>query len=182
MELKLKLTGGALPDQNRRMFFKAALGSSILPTDITHAASTKSPISWVHGNSATIADVIDLEMDKLQGSARVVQGRSWSVVPLHFAVPSIAKDSNKPMYVNAVWVRLKTDLGAKIVALALHDCETTIARVENIDLRQQEWGDVRINLNPPRKVMRSIGITLDCEFGDVARQIGISAVGCEFSY
>ncbi len=121
-------------------------------------------------------------MDKVQGNARVVQGRSWSTVPLHFAVHSTGLDTSVPMRVSAVWVRLKADSGAKIVALALHDCETTIARVENIDLRQQEWGDVRIALNPPRNVMRSIGITLDCEFGDVARQIGISAVGCELSH
>lgn len=85
------------------------------------------------------------------------------------------------MLVSAVWVRLKTDSGARIVALALHDCETTITRVENLDLHQQEWRDVRIALTPPRNVHRSLGITLDCEFGEIERQIGISAVGCELS-
>lgn len=180
MDVEKNRTDDALPNQRRRTFFKAAFGASMLQTSIASAGSKKNPISWVHGNNATIAAPHDFELDAVHGNTRVVRGHSWSTLPLHFAVPSTGLDTSVPMQVSAIWVRLQADSGAKIVGLALHDCETTVARIDHLDLRLQEWGDVRIPLNPPRNVVRSIGVTLDCEFADVERQISISAVGCEF--
>lgn len=180
MEVENTANEGSPHDQRRRTFFKTTLGISILPASLAQVGSAKNPISWVHGNNATIVDAQDLEMDAVRGNARSVRGRSWSTIPLHFAVPSTGLDTSVPMRVSAVWVRLQAGAGAKIVAMALHDCETTVARIDGMALHRQEWGDVRIPLNPPREVMRSIGVTLDCQFADVERQIGISAVGCEF--
>ncbi len=172
---------GDIPvDQNRRTFFKTAIGASALPVGLAQAGSARHPVSWVHGNSATVVGAFDLEMDVMQGNARVVRGRSWSSVPLHFAVPLPGLDRGEPARVSAIWIRLQSGAGAAIRAIALHDCECTLARIEGLQLGQSEWGDVRIPLQPARAVTRSIGITLDCEFADVERQIGISAVGCEF--
>jgi len=77
-------------------------------------------------------------------------------------------------------VRLQTREGGRISAVALHDCETTLARLDGMELHQQDWGDMRIPLRAVCEVRRSIGITLECAFADVERQVGISAVGCEF--
>jgi hypothetical protein len=167
-------------NMGRRIFFKTMFSMTALPIGITTVGSTKNPISWVHGNNATIADANGLDTDAIRGNARVVRGRSWSSVPLHFAVPSTGLDTSVPMRVSAVWVRMKTGAGAKIVGMALHDCETTVARIDAMSETREEWSDVRIALNPPREVMRTIGVTLDCEFADVEREISISAVGCEF--
>jgi|GEM_PF-4905451 len=180
-------------DSGRRAFFTAALvaGATITGGAIGAEAavpvlglaalgSPQSPISWVHGNSATILAAHDLEMDQMQGNARVVRARSWTRLPMHFAIPAPVLDSRASLGIEAIWLRLRTEPGARISALSLHDCELTLARVENLDLRRADWADVRVPLTPVPRLVRSLGVTLDCDFADTQRVLGISAVGCEF--
>lgn len=167
---------------DRRLFFKAALGVGlgIGAGTAPAGAMPRNPISWVHGNSATVVDAQGLERDRMEGNARVVHGRSWSMVPLHYAIPSPVLDTGAPLKVTAMWVRMKAGQGATLNAMALHDCERTLARFDKLDLRRDDWADVRLALDPPCAMVRSLGVTLECTFADVARQIGISAIGCEF--
>lgn len=169
--------------RNRRAFFRTATGvGATLAAGGGACASgvRRNPISWVHGTGATIVDAHGLERDRVEGSARVVHGRSWSTIPLHFAVPSPVLDTGASLRVKAVWVRLKAERGASIHAMTLHDCERTLVRIENMDIRRDDWEDVRVALDQPCGMVRSLGLTLECAFADVARQIGISTVGCEF--
>ncbi|OYQ36211.1 hypothetical protein CHU95_05320 [Niveispirillum lacus] len=168
---------------NRRSFFGAALsvGAGLgLGTGLARAGSQQNPISWVHGTSATVADAQGLERDRVEGNARIVNGRSWSDVQLHFAVPAPVLDTGAALPVAAVWVRFRAQKGARIQSLTVHDCERTLTRREKLDIHQTAWGDVRIALDPSCLVARSLGLTLECAFADIARQIEISAVGCEF--
>lgn len=170
--------------RNRRAFFGTALGMGAglgASVGLARAGSVQNPISWVHGNSAMVADAHGLERDRVEGNARVVNGRSWSNVQLHFAVPSPALDTGLPLRVAAVWVRFKAQTGAQISAMVLHDCERTLTRRDKMDIRREDWDDVRIALDPPCLVARSLGLTLECAFADVSRQIAISAIGCEFA-
>ena len=62
-------TKAVQPDQKRRTFFKAALAASAIPVaSIARVGTVKRPVSWVHGNSATIVGVHNLEMDVMQGN------------------------------------------------------------------------------------------------------------------
>jgi hypothetical protein len=169
--------------RNRRGLLKAAfgLGAAGAAAGLAQAGPARPPISWVHGVSATITDAHGLERDRVEANARLVQGRSWSLVPLHFAVPSPAFDIGVPVPITAVWLRVKAERGATINALTLHDCELTLVRLEKLHIRSDDWKDVRIALDPPCAVARSLGLTLDCAFADVGRQISISAAGCEFA-
>lgn len=169
--------------RNRRGFLGTALGLGAglgAGAGLAQAGNVRTPIRWVHANSAMIGNVHGLEHDRVEGNARVVNGRSWSNVQLHFAVPSPVLDTGVPVRVAAVWVRFKAQSGALISALTLHDCERTLTRQDKMDIRREDWDDVRIALAPPCLVARSLGLTLECTFGDVARQIAISAIGCEF--
>lgn len=169
--------------RNRRGLLKTAfgLGAAGAVAGLARAGAARTPISWVHGVSATIADAHGLERDWVEANARLVQGRSWSLVPLHFAVPSPVLDIGVPVPVTAVWLRVKAERGAAINALTLHDCERTLVRLEKLRICSDDWKDVRIALDPPCAVARSLGLTLDCAFADVGRQIAISAAGCEFA-
>lgn len=169
-----------LSNIGRRTFFKVTLGVAGFPKRDSKASSTKHLIAWVNGTAAVALPRDELEEDAVLGSTYFIRGRSWSSLPLHFAVPPTGLDTGMPMRISAVWVRLKASAGAKIVGVALHDCETTVARVDGLEVHRGEWGDVRIALEPAREVVRTIGVTLDCEFSDVEREISISAVGCEF--
>lgn len=175
--------GAQFTIRNRRAFFGTALGLGVglgAGAGLAKAGSVHNPINWVHGNSAMVANGQGLEHDQVEGNARVVRGRSWSNVQLHFAVPSPALDTGSSMRVAAVWVRFRAQNGARISAMTLHDCERTLMRREKMDIRGEDWDDVRIALDPPCLVARSLGLTLECAFADVARQIAISAIGCEF--
>ncbi|SNS81493.1 hypothetical protein SAMN05880556_11294 [Azospirillum sp. RU38E] len=169
--------------RSRRAFFGAAVGLGAgfgMKAAPARATMARQPISWVHGNSATVVDAQGLERDRVEDNARVVHGRSWSRVPLHFAVPSLALDTGSGQRVTAIWIRFKAEQGALISAMTLHDCERTLTHRENLALQHVDWDDVRIALDPPCLMSRSLGLTLECSFSDVARQISISAIGCEF--
>lgn len=163
----------------RRDFLHTALGvSTLLATSPAQAVpsapallAAKPNIHWIHGNSANIVGLV--EQDSAQGSARIVRGNSFSMLPMHFnlAVPAGAQ-------LQAIWLRMQAQAGAHISALVLHDCEVLLSRVDDLQLRSPAWCDVRIAT--PCTVVRSLGLTLECRFQDVARELGISAVGCEF--
>ena len=183
MEIEDRRTESDACVHPRRAFIASsvAFGASIVPLSIATAGTTASPIGWVHGSSATLAGAQSLESDVVHGNARVVRGRSWSTIPLHFAIPTPWLDSGRPMRIGAIWLRLQTGSGAHVGSVALHDCETTIARIDDLSLQRPEWGDIRIPFDSPRRIARSIGVTIGCEFRDIERQVGISAVGCEFA-
>lgn len=169
--------------RDRRAFFGTALGLGAglgATAGLAQTGSVRNPISWVHGNNATVLDAQGLERDRVVGNARVVHGRSWSTLPLHFAVPPPVMDTGVPLRVAAIWVRLKAERGAMISTMTLHDCERTVAHKEKMEIRQEDWGDVRVALDQPCFILRSVGLTLECTFADVDRQIAISAIGCEF--
>lgn len=168
---------------SRRAFFGAALGLGTglgASAGLAQAGAAQRPIRWVHGIAATIVDVHGLENDRVDGNARIVQGRSWSDVPLYFAMPSPGLDSGTPMKIIAVWIRHKAARGASISAITLHDCERTLMRMQKMAIRHDDWADTRLALDPPCYAARTLGLTLTCDFADVDRQLAISAVGCEF--
>lgn len=171
----------AVQDRNRRIILKASLGLSTLPLAAATVNTLAAPISWVHGNSATVMDTHDLEMDGIRGNARVVQGRSWSTLPLYYAIPSPMQTPGAPMKISAIWVRLQGGRGAAIASMAVHDSEMTLVRLDNLSLQHEHWQDVRIPLAAPLCITRCIGVTLECQFADVERHISISAVGCEMA-
>jgi hypothetical protein len=166
----------------RRAFMTAtiALGGLSLPMRMANAGTADAPIGWVHGSGATIAGARSLESDAIQGNARVVRGRSWSSLPLHFAIPTLSLDTGRPTKIRAIWLRLQTGSGARIGSVALHDCEKTVAHVDGLSLQRTHWGDLRIPLAAPQRIARGIGVTIGCEFDAIDRQVAISAVGCEF--
>ena len=169
---------------SRRAFFGAALGLGAglgAPASLAQAGAAKRPISWVHGVSATLVDAHGLENDRIEGNARIVRGRSWSNVPLYFAVPSPGLDQGTPLKIAAIWVRHKAARGASISAMTLHDCERTLVHMEKLAIRQDDWADTRLALDQPCFAARTLGVTLTCDFADVERQIAVSAVGCEFT-
>ncbi|MFM2041482.1 MAG: hypothetical protein RLY86_58 [Pseudomonadota bacterium] len=183
---------GRIMGSRRRLFTSAVgfgavgVGAALGSPGLARAGTSARPVSWVHGTAATVvrddgaAGADGVERDRVEGNARVVQGRSWSTVSLHYAVPMPMLDSGAPLDVRAIWVRLRSQAGAAITAVTLYDCERTIARLDGLDLRRADWDDARIALDPGSTVMRSPGLTIDCTFADVDRRIAISAIGCEF--
>lgn len=179
-----RLTGQDHAATGRRAFVAAAvgLGATVggMAAGPAQAGAIRRSIRWVHGNSATVVDDQGLERDRIDGNARVVHGRSWSTIPLHFAVPTPFPEPGRPIRVTAVWLRLKAEAGACVSAMTVHDCEQTLAHVGGVDIRRDDWDDVRVGLDPPCVLHRSLGVTVECAFADVGRQIGVSAIGCEF--
>ncbi len=173
--------------RTRRAFFSSALGLGGV-IGVAQAASAapggrKSPghsVHWVHGNSATAITHRDLERDTIEDNARVIHGRSWSVVPLHFSIPSPKSGGHHTTRVRAIWVRMKADRGASIQSVTLHDGERGLAHMAGLGIHRGQWEDVQIPLDQPAAVTHGLGVTVHCAFADVGRRIGISAIGGEF--
>ena len=183
MDVRRHRTESVSNPSARRSFIASALalGAAVLPSRVVSAGNAGRSISWVHGSSAMLAGARQLESDVIQGNARVVRGRSWSSIPLHFSVPSPGLESGRRMRIAAVWLRFQSGGGAWVESVMLHDCEVTVARIDGLALRQPEWGDVRVPFDKPCAVARCIGVTLGCKFEETGRQVCVSAVGCEFA-
>ncbi|WP_374339775.1 hypothetical protein [Leeia sp.] len=168
-------------DRSRRTLLKASLSMSVLPIAAASPGALAAPISWVHGNSAAVINAHQLEADSIRGNARVVQGRSWSTLSLHYAIPSPMQLPGPLMKVSAIWIRMQGGKGASISSVALHDGEIALVRLDTLNLQHEQWQDVRIPLATPLCITRCIGVTFECQFADVDRYISISAVGCELA-
>ncbi len=160
---------------NRRSFFFAGMGASILSLISTPSRAANSEIIWVNGVNGLIVGEDEPEIDIVENNVRILRGNSWSDIALHFAVPIPANAA-----IRAIRLRFKTDSGAKMTGLCIHDCERKLLGIKDMGLTQSSWEDVRIPLDNACNIVSSLGVTLHFEFADTERQFKLGALGCEF--
>jgi hypothetical protein len=162
----------------RRDFFRIALAASSVSVPAAVLAmhevkpENKVTMHWIHGNRAGMYG--GTEYDLVQGGACLVRGKSFSTLAIYFDL-SLPVDA----VVQAIWLRLRTQQGAKISSLAVYDCEHLLARVDVALLQSSDWNDLRVELPHLCKVQRSLSLTLECAFEGTERQLCIGAVACE---
>lgn len=164
------------PTPRRHFFRKVLAGSGMVVASSADAewesSSATKRLQWINASRARLGR--DLESDVFDAGTRVIRGLSYSTLAIHFDLPLELGGQ-----IEAIWLRIKMQVGARLTGLAVFDCEQVILQLDGLEHQVLTWDDLRLALPQPCKVQRSLSLCLYCSFDGVERELQLAAIACE---